>query len=417
MTSTIVLEKQEENFTQFPQEIEDFFLKKEPQIKLYPDNISSEEETGATILNITSASQYYDYLVNEINFWKKNDPKNNLETIVCQSRFQSALRSFDLAKNYINSPNSLESYLNQSINNIFSGALSSKTKLVDELLKHKDKSSSYITGFKFGMLINNESNYSLNSDVLQGFYAAMAYRNVFNNYIQCAEETIDNFKTNAEEATKNYSILNASYAKAFIEQEQRLDSITTQSNDYMSNIKNEKDIFFDSAKQRLDELEYLYGEKLKLSEPANYWEKIDTEYRGKGTKWLVISIAIAILIVGGLIRFLLRAPVLFSDDYHWFDNLKNSAIITVIASITIYMLRLTAKMALTSYHLSRDAKERKNLSYFYLALIEKSAVSDKERALILNSLFSRSDTGLLKGEAAPSMPSNITDIVELFKNK
>ena len=74
-------------------------------------------------------------------------------------------------------------------------------------------------------------------------------------------------------------------------------------------------------------------------------------------------------------------------------------------------------MATSSYHLSRDAKERKNLSYFYLALIEKGAVSDKERALILNSLFSRSDTGLLKGEAAPSMPTNVSDIVEFLKSK
>ena len=104
-------------------------------------------------------------------------------------------------------------------------------------------------------------------------------------------------------------------------------------------------------------------------------------------------------------------------DYHWFDNLKNSAILTVIASILIYMLRLTVKMSTSSYHLSRDAKERNNLSYFYLALIEKGAVSDKERALILNALFSRSDTGLLKGDAAPSMPTNVSDIVEFLKNK
>ena len=78
------------------------------------------------------------------------------------------------------------------------------------------------------------------------------------------------------------------------------------------------------------------------------------------------------------------------------------------------MLKLCVKMSMTSYHLSRDAKERSNLSYFYLALIENSAVSDNERGLILNALFSRSDTGLLKGDSSPSMPSNISDLVNII---
>ena len=76
------------------------------------------------------------------------------------------------------------------------------------------------------------------------------------------------------------------------------------------------------------------------------------------------------------------------------------------------MLRLFVKMTMSSFHLSRDAKERNNLTYFYLALIENKAVSKKERALILNSLFSRLDTGLLKGDSSPTMSGNVTELVE-----
>ena len=39
------------------------------------------------------------------------------------------------------------------------------------------------------------------------------------------------------------------------------------------------------------------------------------------------------------------------------------------------------------------------------ALLKDGAVSDKERELVLSALFSRSDTGLLKGDSSPEMPS------------
>ena len=49
--------------------------------------------------------------------------------------------------------------------------------------------------------------------------------------------------------------------------------------------------------------------------------------------------------------------------------------------------------------------------------MESKGITEKERALIINSLFSRSDTGLLKGEAAPSMTANITELLDKDKSK
>ena len=79
------------------------------------------------------------------------------------------------------------------------------------------------------------------------------------------------------------------------------------------------------------------------------------------------------------------------------------------------MLRITIKMTLSSYHLARDSKEREQLSYFYLSLMQTNGVSDNERAIILNSLFSRSDTGLLKGDSSPIMSANVTDVINKMK--
>jgi len=74
-------------------------------------------------------------------------------------------------------------------------------------------------------------------------------------------------------------------------------------------------------------------------------------------------------------------------------------------------------MALSSFHLARDASEREQLTYVYLALIEGKAITDKERAIILNALFSRADTGLLKGDSAPTMSTNVTGLVETLTKK
>lgn len=416
MGSTVLLEKQQENFIRFPEKIQAYFLDKEIVIYIYPTDIINEQENNPTFFKVTSADQFYDYLDNEIDFWDKNDSGNKLESIVRQSRFKTAKNHFNNAVTYVNSPGSMENYLRQSIGILRDGALSSKTCLATELLKYVDESSYFITGFRAGMLINSTSSISTYPEVFRGFYAAMAYRNIFKNYALSAEEKIVEFKTNIEEANNNYYSLNANYTKSFLEQEKRLQSIESQTNSHFDNFFNKENSFFADASMRLSILEKQYQENLKLKAPAQYWQEMENDYIKKGRFWLIISAVISVVTIGLLIVLLIFAPDVFSKDNHWFETVKNSAIITVITSICIYVLRTTVKMAMSSFHLSRDAKERNKLSVFYLSLIEDDAVTDKERAIILNALFSRSDTGLLKGDSAPSMPSNISDIIEIVKS-
>jgi len=173
--------------------------------------------------------------------------------------------------------------------------------------------------------------------------------------------------------------------------------------------------YYKTAEYRLTELESTYQEKLRLQAPAEYWKKLKGSYQLSGWGWLILSGLIAAGIIAFLCIVLFKNNELLTENANWIDNVKSSAILTVITSIAVYILRLTSKMSLSSFHLSKDAKERESLAYFYLSLMEKSAVTEKERAIILNALFSRSDTGLLKGDSAPTMSSNVSDLVELFK--
>ena len=61
----------------------------------------------------------------------------------------------------------------------------------------------------------------------------------------------------------------------------------------------------------------------------------------------------------------------------------------------------------SSFHLARDCEERHALTYFYLSLLKESKVDDSDRQLIMQSLFSRAETGLLKDDSAPTMPNDL----------
>src|SRR5690606_11581508 len=87
-----------------------------------------------------------------------------------------------------------------------------------------------------------------------------------------------------------------------------------------------------------------------------------------------------------------------------------SIVFVIFISIYFIIARALLKFMFSNYHLARDAEERENLTYLYLSMIEKGAIDKEERKIILQSLFSRADTGLLKEDSAPTMP-NISSLI------
>lgn len=96
----------------------------------------------------------------------------------------------------------------------------------------------------------------------------------------------------------------------------------------------------------------------------------------------------------------------------WFNNDKSAAIRWSIVYITLisfmaFCIRAITKVMFSSFHLARDCEERYTLTYFYLSLLKDSKVDDKDRQLIIQSLFSRAETGLLKDDSSPTMPNDV----------
>ena len=86
--------------------------------------------------------------------------------------------------------------------------------------------------------------------------------------------------------------------------------------------------------------------------------------------------------------------------------IKWSIIYVTFISFLAFGIRALNKVAFSSFHLARDAEEREQLTYVYLALIKDKAVDEKDKNLIMQSLFSRADTGLLKDDSGPTMPND-----------
>ncbi|MEQ9725202.1 DUF6161 domain-containing protein [Pseudomonas sp. WHRI 8822A] len=161
--------------------------------------------------------------------------------------------------------------------------------------------------------------------------------------------------------------------------------------------------------QRLSDMEALLKEKLRMEGPAYYWKKSAYKYRCQGLIWTLALIAWAALALGYFRDFFLAWA---GGDRMALNlaSLEGAVIFAAIISSFIFMSRVFSKLAFSSFHLQRDAEEREQLTHLYLALSHDLSVDEETRKIVLQSLFSRSETGLLANESGPTMPG-VQDVV------
>jgi len=156
-------------------------------------------------------------------------------------------------------------------------------------------------------------------------------------------------------------------------------------------------------RERVAELEQTYEEKLRLKKPAQYWKAASKRYGVQGLCFIGLTALLVITaIIFGLHLFeiwLLGGESLFSVR-----SVQGAVLFATLAALFGFTLRATTRLAFSSFHLMRDAEEREQLTYLYLSLINESAIEKDSRDIVLQALFSRSETGLLVNESGPTMP-------------
>ncbi|WP_395075968.1 DUF6161 domain-containing protein [Flavobacterium sp.] len=174
--------------------------------------------------------------------------------------------------------------------------------------------------------------------------------------------------------------------------------------------KTDFDSFDIESKQKLIDLENTYQEQLRLQKPAEYWSKRAIALKKEGWTaiyWLISMIIFTCLTLYCLL-WLTPEGMLLSFMNGQASAIKWSVIYVTFIAFLTYGIRALNKIAFSSFHLSRDSEEREQLTYVYLALIKDGSMDEKDRSLIMQSLFSRADTGLLKEDSSPTMPNDIT---------
>lgn len=170
--------------------------------------------------------------------------------------------------------------------------------------------------------------------------------------------------------------------------------------------------FDKTAKDKIAQLEETYHEMLRLAAPAKHWEERAKRLNKQFYILLVLVLVLLGLAVGSLGVLLWNPPEEIFVSF--FEKDKSAAIRWSIIYVTFlsfiaFASRSFIKAMFSALHLARDCQERSVLTSFYLSLInEKEVYLDKEeRQLIMQALFSRAETGLLKDEGGPSMPNNL----------
>nr|WP_321222958.1 DUF6161 domain-containing protein [uncultured Psychroserpens sp.] len=272
--------------------------------------------------------------------------------------------------------------LNQNINNIdnFTGyllayefTLKDSTSITERINKEKSSLASLRTKFENSLP-------ELESELVQHLKEG-------NQKYEEYSQAIDNFR---EDKEKTYS-------------------------DWFINTKGGFEDFSTKSDKRLEELENTYQEKLKLEEPAKYWSDRAKKLKKQGWIALGVLIALILIVVFSLGKLLWATPEQIYESF--FNGDKSAAIRWSIIYITFisfmaFALKAVTKVMFSSFHLARDCEERHTLTYFYLSLLKDSAVDKEDKKLIMQALFSRAETGLLKDDSSPTMPTN--DIVGKF---
>ena len=375
---------------------------------------------------IKGVSAMYEFTIQQINGWGTISENLPPELQYSKNYFNSVKDSIaQFVENYSNvSSNYLESYWSNvisQINNIhqfpltynfpeseflitvfkiittsFSGAFNFITNQINTtIVNDKDYYIGTQLAYEFTMKDHTEISLRRNSEKS----SISNIRNDFNKYLSKSESEIVDHLSNTNDKFNEYS--------------EAIDTLKSDKEllftEWFETSKTDFENFDTESKEKVINLEKAYQELLSLKKPAEYWKLRAAKLKEEG--WSAIYWLIGLIIFACLSLYLLLwltpEGMLLSFIKGQASAIKWSIIYVTFIAFLTYGIRSLNKIAFSSFHLARDAEEREQLTFVYLALIKDGSVDEKDRSLIMQSLFSRADTGLLKEDSSPTMPNDI----------
>lgn len=376
---------------------------------------------------LTGVSAIYEYVNQQINGWEKMKESIPSELSYSLTYFNEIKRRIiDFVLNHLNEDaipylNNYWSEVKNQITNTYQKPLPFNLPQTEFLIKVYRETPNYFKG-AYNCLID-ATNYNANSKE-HLFGAILAYEFALKDKtgiakrIDTEQKSIARLKTDFQTYLSESEKTIVEHLKktndSYTDYTNKIDTLKEEKNtlftEWFNNVKTEDwEKWYSEKKGTIQKLENTYEAKLKLEKPARYWQSKSTTYykQGQTARNTIIGIVIAVSLF--LATILITSPDwIFKNIFK--DNstaiVRWSIILLIFISLVAYTIKALTKYMFSSFHLARDAEERHALTFFYLALTKDTEVNDDDRKLILQSLFSRSDTGLLKEDSSPTMPSD-----------
>ncbi|WP_298145450.1 DUF6161 domain-containing protein [Flavobacterium sp.] len=193
----------------------------------------------------------------------------------------------------------------------------------------------------------------------------------------------------------------------------QLDELKTQAKNELNKANMAGKFLLKKSLDKKIQLEQTYREQMRFKAPAEYWKERATFLNAEGKKflhWLIALVVLGTVILFSLLWLTPEDMLISIFSSNPAKAVRWSIIFITMISLLFLGIQAVKKAMFSSYHLARDAEEREKLTVFYLSLIKDSTITQEDRSLVLQALFSRADTGMLKDEASPTMPGILDKI-------
>jgi hypothetical protein len=168
--------------------------------------------------------------------------------------------------------------------------------------------------------------------------------------------------------------------------------------------------------KKMNESENFYEKKLAVKNAVVYWTEKADEH--KTNSW-IFGIISGALMIGMLITI-----ICFGKYFVGLDLTKGTGaklltktgalqlwvygFFIISVTMVIWIIRLLVKVFLSNLHQLSDANERATMIQTYLAFErEEKTLTEKDKELVLPSIFRTSSHGIIKEDSAPNTPMNI----------
>lgn len=251
-----------------------------------------------------------------------------------------------------------------------------------------------------------EIGYDLSSTSQYRFYPALY---LLKQHFSDLKESKDDFETNVVLPIKNklQEISNDSdeqYKEITTFIETKHNEIQKQFDEQSKGLKEFRsliNIWQEEKEARLNNLEETYKDKLSLEAPETLWYNRSKEYRRFAKCWTGVLVVFVVALVVALRELVIVIHEYSLDAVQEIPFISKSFILVSIISFFVYIIRVLIKIVMSNHHLATEYEQKAALTRFYQALTYAGTdIAQEERIIIIHSLFSRTETGLVKTDSS-----------------